>query len=192
MNKRIVDMTGKKYNRLTAIEIDKDKGSSHGLWWKFRCDCGNETTLLGSDVRRNVYKSCGCYNRELTKARNTILFKGKPKLLHSLAGVRAVMRGYIRHAKRRNLIWNLSEEDAIALFESDCFYCGVKPSNSWKGHLVEPFVYNGIDRKDNSKGYTLENVVPCCDVCNHAKAKMNDIEFLSWAERIHAFQQSKG
>ena len=27
----------------------------------------------------------------------------------------------------------------------------------------------GLDRLDNSKGYVLDNVVPCCDKCNRLK-----------------------
>ena len=32
-----------------------------------------------------------------------------------------------------------------------------------------PFLRNGIDRIDNNKGYTKENCVPCCDICNRIK-----------------------
>ena len=31
------------------------------------------------------------------------------------------------------------------------------------------FVYNGIDRVDNSKGYTLNNILVCCYDCNTKK-----------------------
>jgi hypothetical protein len=31
------------------------------------------------------------------------------------------------------------------------------------------YTYNGIDRVDNSKGYTPENTVPCCKICNKIK-----------------------
>jgi hypothetical protein len=29
----------------------------------------------------------------------------------------------------------------------------------------------GLDRKDNTVGYSYENVVPCCGICNSTKGK---------------------
>lgn len=60
-----VDITGNKYNRLTAVE---HKG---GRKWLFRCDCGEQVITSGADVRNGKTKSCGCYNREALVARNT-------------------------------------------------------------------------------------------------------------------------
>lgn len=40
-----------------------------------------------------------------------------------------------------------------------CYYCGDVKN------------YNGIDRVDSSKGYILNNCVPCCEICN--KMKLN-------------------
>jgi 5-methylcytosine-specific restriction endonuclease McrA len=37
--------------------------------------------------------------------------------------------------------------------------------------------HNGIDRKNNSLEYTLENCVPCCRQCNFAKQGLSEIEF---------------
>lgn len=45
--------------------------------------------------------------------------------------------------------------------------------------------YNGIDRKNNSKGYTLENAVPCCGQCNIAKASFTEHEFISWVRMVY-------
>lgn len=43
---------------------------------------------------------------------------------------------------------------------------------------------NGIDRVDNTQGYTLANAVPCCKRCNQLKSDMQLKEFLSQIERI--------
>ena len=57
-----IDITGQKFNFLTAIERIK------GGYWLFRCDCGVEKILDSYDVKRNKTKSCGCqqyiYNKE--------------------------------------------------------------------------------------------------------------------------------
>ena len=40
MSKR-EDISGNKYNRLTAIEFSRYDKESHSSIWIFRCDCGN-------------------------------------------------------------------------------------------------------------------------------------------------------
>lgn len=46
------------------------------------------------------------------------------------------------------------------------------------------FYFNGIDRVDNFKGYTLENSVPCCTICNRAKSNMLYDDFMSYIQRF--------
>ena len=48
------------------------------------------------------------------------------------------------------------------------------------------FRYTGIDRYDNTLGYTLENSVPCCKQCNRIKTDMAASEFAERLERIVA------
>lgn len=45
-------------------------------------------------------------------------------------------------------------------------------------------IYNGIDRIDNAKGYTIENSVTCCKRCNFAKRNMSYDEFISWGKKL--------
>ena len=61
------DLTGQKFNRLTALEIDYSKD----LFWFFQCDCGNIKSCSSSAVKSGKIKSCGCYRNELNVARNT-------------------------------------------------------------------------------------------------------------------------
>lgn len=44
-----IDLTGKKFDRLTVLE----KGSKHGKewYWKCRCDCGKECEISGASLR---------------------------------------------------------------------------------------------------------------------------------------------
>lgn len=59
----MLDITGKKYGRLTVIEPDhKDYRQ---LWyWRCICECGNETVVSGDKLRRGATKSCGCLQQE--------------------------------------------------------------------------------------------------------------------------------
>jgi hypothetical protein len=59
-------------------------------------------------------------------------------------------------AKARGLRFDLDMTDAELLRTRPCHYCG--------GNL--PATHLGLDRKDNSGGYTRGNVLPCCTDCN--------------------------
>lgn len=60
------DLTGKKFNRLTAVEVvGKDK---HGnMLWLCKCDCGNATIIPTNKLTSNKTKSCGCLKKETAK-----------------------------------------------------------------------------------------------------------------------------
>lgn len=51
---RFQDLTGNKYNRLTAV---KYMGNHK---WTFKCDCGREIVAYSDNVKRGLTKSCGC------------------------------------------------------------------------------------------------------------------------------------
>lgn len=58
-----MDITGKKYGRLTVLSFDhKDKRGEY--CWRCRCDCGNETIATGNKLRTGAKKSCGCLQEE--------------------------------------------------------------------------------------------------------------------------------
>lgn len=60
-----IDLTGKKYGKLTVIEpADVKKGH---LRWKCKCDCGNERIVHGSSLKSGHTTSCGCYKTENAK-----------------------------------------------------------------------------------------------------------------------------
>lgn len=95
--------------------------------------------------------------------------------------------------------FNLSFEEFIKLVKGDCYYCGSKPTkdNIWsksakrisKGE--ENNEYNGIDRIDSSKGYTIDNCVPCCAKCNRMKLDYEITEFLNHINKIYNFQKMR-
>ena len=61
MSKRI-DMAGRKYGRLIAIELDRIENNH--TFWKCRCDCGNIAIIDGEKLRSGHTKSCGCFKLE--------------------------------------------------------------------------------------------------------------------------------
>lgn len=92
---------------------------------------------------------------------------------------------YKRSAKRRNLDFTLERDEFVILCESNCFYCGEKPSSEFGlASYNGKFVSNGVDRMDNSRGYTTDNTVPCCAICNFAKHKLGMIDFINHCTKV--------
>lgn len=58
-----VDLTGKKFERLTVIKEDEDK-KNH---WICKCDCGNIVSVLDFYLIHGKTKSCGCYKADMAK-----------------------------------------------------------------------------------------------------------------------------
>lgn len=77
---------------------------------------------------------------------------------------------YKRNCKRRGVKFRLSPAEVKELTSQCCGYCGKPPRNSLRRSLFT-FIYQGIDRKDNERGYIYDNVVPCCGECNSIKGK---------------------
>jgi len=79
-------------------------------------------------------------------------------------------------AKRRGYSFMLTFEDCSGLFLDNCHYCGK--------HSVEEVKIHGLDRVDNEKGYSIDNVVTCCEQCNVAKATQTYEDFIQQANDI--------
>lgn len=62
VNKKVLlsekDITGMKFNKLTAISIDHKK--DRFVYWKCKCDCGNKTIVDIYSLLKGTTKSCGC------------------------------------------------------------------------------------------------------------------------------------
>lgn len=60
------DITGQKFNRLTALERDIEVTKLHsGTYWKCQCDCGNIVSVSLQRLQNGGTKSCGCYRKEI-------------------------------------------------------------------------------------------------------------------------------
>jgi len=72
---------------------------------------------------------------------------------------------YKSKAKHRNLVFDLTVDEFNEITSKPCHFCGDKEKI-------------GIDRKQNNIGYTLENSLPCCYVCNWSKRDLDYNVFL--------------
>lgn len=62
---------GERYGRLT-IEDYAGLNKRHERLYRCMCDCGNESIVVGSDLKRGNTKSCGCYRKDRARECNTI------------------------------------------------------------------------------------------------------------------------
>ena len=62
-----IDLTGKKFGRLT-VQYKTDKKQRNEWIWHCLCDCGNEYNVIGSSLRAGRTKSCGCLKKETDRA----------------------------------------------------------------------------------------------------------------------------
>lgn len=73
-------------------------------------------------------------------------------------------------SKRRKLEWEISLEDFEMLCPLPCYYCNNKLEDRTKS------TYCALDRKDNSKGYCLDNILPCCATCNYLRGDILTVD----------------
>lgn len=104
-------------------------------------------------------------NTQKVKAYNVLFNKsvaGKYRLVAS------------RHKSRwQSHIFSIKDFEKIT--EMPCSYCG--------GHNET----RGIDRKDNTEGYTKRNSVSCCKTCNYMKNNSTVENFLNHVQKIANF-----
>lgn len=73
---------------------------------------------------------------------------------------------YRRKSKKDGFPFPFDYAQFCEFIKRPCFYCGSSKAG-------------GIDRLDNQiKGYYIENIMPCCGMCNRMKNKFGMKEFL--------------
>jgi len=65
MSTRGINLAGKRFGRLTAIERDGNIGTSAA--WICKCDCGRTTKKAAGALRMGHVSSCGCLQKETRK-----------------------------------------------------------------------------------------------------------------------------
>lgn len=63
MSRKALDLSGKRFGRLVAIEPTKERVNTSVIW-KCVCDCGNTKKVISSDLIRGLTRSCGCLLKE--------------------------------------------------------------------------------------------------------------------------------
>ena len=83
---------------------------------------------------------------------------------------------YMRGAKNRQLDFQLSFSQFYKIVQDKCYYCS-EPLDNDK--------INGIDRVNSKKGYFIDNIVPCCTICNRMKWNFSFEEFKTQIDKLY-------
>ena len=154
-------------------------------YYNVQCEYCNSQSIQSITHLRNNPKSCSNCKYE---RRNVTPTLDAPR--------NCVKSTYLTGAKNRNLEFSLSDKEFDQLIFSDCYFCGCKPTeyqSDFKFNRTNlEFKRNGIDRLDSLKGYTKENCVSCCSVCNLMKMTLHYNDFINHIEKIHTYLVNKG
>lgn len=183
MHGNVIDETGNVYERLKVLGF-AGKNKRGKYIWRCECVCGNITNVRGSSLRAGFTKSCGCLRKEIVTKSNLPLGQGAMKLPKGRAALNKLYGNYKRRAKRFGRAFKIPKHVFHMLTKCNCHYCGKEPEQVFSFRSSNGnYIYNGLDRVDNDKGYTVRNVVPCCGSCNKAKNDRPYDEFVLSIER---------
>jgi hypothetical protein len=69
-------------------------------------------------------------------------------------------------------LYTLTQKECMDLLVKNCIYCNVPNAM-------------GLDRVDSNKGYCVDNVVPCCSICNYMKLNLDVNDFKNHIIKIY-------
>jgi len=185
----INDRIGQRYGRLVVIEKAPSKHGS-ARWWCL-CDCGKKKNVSGSCLQQGRVKSCGCLRKEICKQRAAINSENN-QLSYGESAFNLLYAVYRHNAEIRNRDFTLTKEDFKSLTSGTCFYCGAAPFCIYQPNKkTGEYIYNGVDRQDNSQGYVLTNCVTCCKTCNWMKRTLGANEFISACQKVVDYTNHK-
>jgi hypothetical protein len=180
---KIKEVIGQTFGELLVLEdYPVHLGYRSRRYLKCKCTCGKITEVEKAKVLRGYTKSCGHLQAEMRHNLGSL-----NKLPYGEACMNETYECYKKNALKRNYEFKLTKEEFKKVVTGPCFYCGNQNTQE-KGDDQSngKFKYTGIDRYDNTKGYTTDNCVPCCRTCNMMKGTMTAIEFKERMETILA------
>jgi hypothetical protein len=162
LNKKKLDekYLNNTFGNIRVFEYSHKKG--YRSYYKGECLRCGKTTSLRTDHLLREPKSCTHCVNDLQKEIADLKYSEYRKY-------KTIYNRYKGNARYKNRDFNLTLKDVIKFVDSECYYCGDKNSQ-------------GIDRINSKLGYTIENTLPCCKICNQMKHVFTNDEFFN---KIH-------
>jgi len=177
--KPVTDLTNQVFANILVMVRVKDftyfhkKSNKTKVYIRYKCSCigcgktylkRHDQLLKITEKCRNKY--CKFFKVKAPGNSNRDTKTEKPSQINYR------FRQYRRSANKKGLSFEISLDDFCCLIKANCHYCSTPPLLSTDKKLFKPFHFNGVDRVDNLKGYTKDNIVTCCKICNYAKRNM--------------------
>lgn len=176
------DLSGRQFGQWRVLRFDHVTIHCDAFWLCV-CDCGTFKRVPRGRLLIADRTAGGCGHDAYTRAADQN--RAKPDSLDLFNG-RYV--AYRTRAKRGGLVFELTLAEFAGLVQQDCHYCDAPPAmlpRSRPAVAGDPLV-NGVDRVDSARGYTSDNVVACCAICNRMKLDLAESVFLEQVRRIAA------
>lgn len=180
---KIPDRIGFKINGCEVI--NKKIRHTGNVMWLIECGAGH-IFYAGDKAISSGDLKCNRCERHI-KIRN----ENRTEVMLNREYVKSVK---YRHRKKGfDIKGVITYEEFKYIVARPCYYCGKEFSKilrdvekSRKVQVTNTIVkICGIDRVDSSKGYTIDNVVSCCDICNRMKLDKDITEFFDTIKRIY-------
>lgn len=138
------------------------------------CKCGKRKIVQESNLHSGYSTQCLRCGRK----------QGGMKRRRPGNALKGYLKKYQEDAKLSGRSFTLTDEQFAEITSQDCHYCGQPPSFIRKNSEWEAVRFNGVDRKDNSRGYDWDNVLPCCTPCNRSKLCRSYEDHMAYLFRI--------
>lgn len=150
-----INITNKKFNKLTAIKFSHKEGKQNKEKWLFECECGNKKIIDKGRVTAGYTKSCGCL---MIEERKKFV---KRSTTHGLSGGKKGRKpeyGIWLGIKKRCLkVNNVAYKDYGGRGIKICDRWKDSFQNFWEDMGERPSKYHSIDRIDNNGNYEPSN-----------------------------------
>lgn len=103
---------------------------------------------------------------------------------------KSIFGGHSKKAKSKNLISDLTPEQWEAIkkiFNNKCAYCGMSEEEhliKWNGELNQEHIIPTT----KGGGYTKNNIIPSCKLCNSSKRNFN---FYEWYPNYNQYNKER-
>jgi len=119
-------------------------------------------------------KECQERSRKYMRDHKKALRK-KQKIWSLKNYIRPIYYDIKRRCKKKNIPLNMTLSEFLMWYtiqEKTCVYCGISEDRwSDSGDSLAKFYYRlQVDRSDNKKGYSIDNIVLACPRCNFTKS----------------------
>jgi hypothetical protein len=178
MARPLQNLLNKRFGRLLVI-AQGQRWEPGYRYYLCHCDCGKEKEFMNTNLLNKNAQSCGCLRKEKYRELSYRQKQSSPG-----SGFRRVLAQYKSDAKKRGLVWELTDDQAKTLMTLRCHYTGRFPAKEMYFGADDVFLYNGIDRIDNEIGYIWSNCVPCCHEINMMKHRLPYDVFIELCKEV--------